>query len=69
LTDLEVKSVEFAFVSACHSEESGRALAKAGISHVVAVRLDSPISDKASQVFARQFYLSLLVRAFSDLLE
>jgi hypothetical protein len=55
------KGVEFVFVSACHSEEAGKAFVDAGVPHVVAVRWDTPISDKASQVFSKQFYLSLLV--------
>lgn len=52
---------KLAFVSACHSEPSGRAFADAGVAHVVCVRQEARVSDAASRTFARQFYFALLV--------
>lgn len=41
--DGETIRTKVAFVSACHSQEAGRAFVAAGVPHVVAVRLDSKV--------------------------
>ena len=53
--------IQFAFVSACHSQSAGEAFAKAGVKHVVAVQRNKKISDNASVKFSEQFYLALLM--------
>jgi hypothetical protein len=53
--------VQFVFVSACHSESAGAAFVGAGVPHVIAVRMDAQVADKASRIFMHQFYLALLV--------
>lgn len=37
--------IDLAFVSACHSERTARALLQAGVKHVVAVKWDEKIQD------------------------
>ena len=54
-------SVQFVFVSACHSRQAGEAFVKAGVPHVVCVNIDSKLLDRAAQVFTSSFYLSLAV--------
>ena len=53
--------IEFVFVSACHSESAGLAFVAAGVPHVIAVKTDAAVCDKASQIFMNHFYLALLV--------
>ncbi|MCP4348145.1 MAG: tetratricopeptide repeat protein [Desulfobacterales bacterium] len=48
------------FVSACHSRKAGEAFAEAGVKHVIAVKLETPVYDRAARVFAGQFYHALL---------
>jgi hypothetical protein len=55
------EGVQFVFVSACHSQSAGAAFVQAGVPHVVAVRWDAKVSDKSSRIFAKNFYLALLV--------
>ena len=55
------EGVKFVFVSACHSQIAGEAFVSAGVKHVVAVRWDRQVSDRASYRFAESFYLALLV--------
>jgi len=43
--------VDFVFVSACHSESAGNAFVQAGVPHVIAVKTDAAVCDKASQIF------------------
>jgi hypothetical protein len=54
-------SIQFAFVSACHSQSAGEAFAAAGVNHVVAVKRNKRVSDNASVKFSEQFYLALLM--------
>ena len=51
--------LKFVFVSACHSMLTGQAFVDAGVPHVAAVRLDSPVYDSAARTFARDFYQAL----------
>ena len=51
--------IQMVFVSACHSRQIGEAFVKAGVEHVVAVRLEEPVYDKAAANFARAFYQAL----------
>ena len=44
------------FVSACHSDQAGQAFVAAGVPHVVAVRREAQLQDKAACAFADQFY-------------
>lgn len=48
------------FVSACHSDQCGGAFVAAGVPHVIAVRRDAQLQDKAAVAFADQFYFALL---------
>ena len=41
--------------------DGGRGFRRGGVPHVVAVRRDAHISDKSSKIFAKSFYLALLV--------
>ena len=43
------------FVSACHSESVARAFLKAGIKHVIAVKLEYKVPDECARYFASQF--------------
>jgi tetratricopeptide (TPR) repeat protein len=54
------RDLQVVFVSACHSRAAGEAFVKAGVKHVVAVRLEEPVYDNAAREFARHFYLALL---------
>lgn len=51
--------IELAFVSASSSEPVGRALAQAGIPHVIAVK--NLVDDQSAIAFMKQFYLAVLV--------
>ena len=53
--------IEFVFVSACHSESAGLAFVAAGVPHVIAVKTEAAVCDRASQIFMKHFYLALLV--------
>jgi len=54
------QSTQLVFVSACHSRLTAESFIAAGVPHVVAVRLESPVYDDAAREFARQFYLALV---------
>ena len=54
-------SLRFVFVSACFSEAAAQAFVDAGVPHVVAVRVNTRVSDHAAHAFTRAFYLSLAV--------
>jgi len=54
------RKVRLVVVSACHSRKAGQAFVKAGVPHVVAIRLEEPVFDDAAREFARAFYLALL---------
>ena len=54
-------SLRFVFVSACFSEAAAQAFVDAGVPHVVAVRLNTRVSDHAAHAFTRAFYLALAV--------
>ncbi|KAM3575264.1 hypothetical protein VYU27_002850 [Nannochloropsis oceanica] len=50
---------QLVFVSARHSEIVGRAFLAAGVRHVVAMKWDAKVSDRAACIFAEFFYLSI----------
>eukprot|EP00428_Durinskia_dybowskii_P077265 CAMPEP_0170354716 /NCGR_PEP_ID=MMETSP0117_2-20130122/257_1 /TAXON_ID=400756 /ORGANISM="Durinskia baltica, Strain CSIRO CS-38" /LENGTH=1034 /DNA_ID=CAMNT_0010608705 /DNA_START=686 /DNA_END=3790 /DNA_ORIENTATION=+ len=52
--------LQFVFVSACYSMEIGEAFVKAGVPHVVCVKVDTKIQDAAAIAFTRAFYVALL---------
>ena len=54
-------SLRFVFVSACFSEAAAQAFVDAGVPHVIAVRLQTRVSDDAAHAFTRAFYLALAV--------
>ncbi len=56
-----VSKLDFVFVSACHSKNTGEAFAAAGVPHVVCVSIDAQLLDTAATTFTRAFYLSLAV--------
>ena len=51
--------LDFAFVSACHSVGGGEAFVAAGVPHVVAVKREAQLQDKAACMFAEAFYHAL----------
>ena len=53
--------LDLAFVSACHGGPYGEAFAAAGVPHVVAVRRQEQLQDKAACLFAEQFYHALFM--------
>mmetsp|Transcript_7491 Transcript_7491/g.10548 ORF Transcript_7491/g.10548 Transcript_7491/m.10548 type:complete len:1407 (-) Transcript_7491:707-4927(-) len=53
------RTVKVVFVAACYSEASGNAFVGAGVKHVIAVRIDQSLEDKAAIIFTKQFYLAL----------
>ena len=56
-----VASLQFVFVSACFSEAAAQAFIEAGVPHVVAVKVNTRVSDHAAHAFTRAFYLALAV--------
>ena len=52
--------LDFVFVAACHSHETGLAFVECGVKHVVAVKIDQMIQDSAAKAFTRAFYVALL---------
>eukprot|EP00475_Leptophrys_vorax_P001431 TRINITY_DN10770_c0_g1_i6.p2 TRINITY_DN10770_c0_g1~~TRINITY_DN10770_c0_g1_i6.p2 ORF type:complete len:723 (-),score=157.95 TRINITY_DN10770_c0_g1_i6:2143-4281(-) len=54
------RAISLVFVSACNSEQAGKAFVDAGVPHVIAVDARYKISDRACHSFSKQFYLSLL---------
>jgi hypothetical protein len=55
------EGIEFVFVSACNSENVGKAFVQAGVPHVIAVRRQEQVADDAARMFMKQFYLAVLV--------
>jgi hypothetical protein len=53
-------SLQFVFVSACYSMEIGEAFVRAGVPHVVCVKVDTKIQDAAAIAFTRAFYVAFL---------
>lgn len=53
-------NLDFVFVSACHSLNTGGAFVEAGVRHVVCVKVDAQIQDSAAVSFTRAFYVALL---------
>lgn len=51
--------LQLCFVSACHSVQGGEAFVAAGVPHVVAVRREAQLQDKAACAFADQFYFAI----------
>eukprot|EP01083_Nonionella_stella_P298894 1014378_1 len=52
--------ISLVFVSACHSEDAGRAFINAGAKHVVAVKRTAEMHDIAAGTFTKQFYFALV---------
>eukprot|EP01084_Bolivina_argentea_P019484 36226_1 len=52
--------LQLVFVSACHSEDAGKAFINAGAQHVVAVRRTAEMHDIAAGTFTYQFYFALV---------
>lgn len=50
---------ELAIVSACHSQKIAEMLVQAGVRHVVAIRCDVPVLDRAATVFIGEFYRNI----------
>jgi hypothetical protein len=53
-------SLQFVFVSACYSRNTGQAFVDAGVPHVVCCKVDEMIQDSAAMAFTRAFYIALL---------
>ena len=51
--------LDLVFVSACHCEGGGDAFVAAGVPHVVCVKREESLQDKAACVFAEAFYQAL----------
>ena len=56
---------EVVVVSACHSENIGKVFLNAGAKHVICIRKDEEITDKASILFSKVFYNKLFQGQFS----
>ena len=54
------KKLDFVFVASCHSKLVGEVFLNAGALHVICVKRDERILDKACQIFTRAFYNSCL---------
>jgi len=50
---------QLAMISACHSEPTAKMIQKAGVRHVIAIRRDTPILDRAATTFAGVFHRHL----------
>ncbi|MBU7046091.1 MAG: CHAT domain-containing protein, partial [Theionarchaea archaeon] len=46
-------------LSACHSEAIAEKLVEAGVEHVISIRRDTPVLDRAATVFVHHFYAYL----------
>ncbi|UCE06758.1 MAG: CHAT domain-containing protein, partial [bacterium] len=53
---------ELAIVSACHSELIANMLVEAGVRHVLAIKCEVPVLDKAAITFTGQFYQNIFRR-------
>ena len=63
-------TLQLAFISSCFSQEVGDAFVAAGVPHVVCVRQDSEILDKAAEEFTNHFYNALAAgRSVADAFE
>ena len=52
-------TLQLVFVASCHSLAVGEAFLRAGVSHVVCVKREEKVLDRASIVFSKAFYHSL----------
>jgi len=52
-------SFELAMISSCHSEPIAKLIQKAGVRHVIAIRRNTPILDRAATTFAGVLYRHL----------
>jgi hypothetical protein len=53
-------ALDFVFVAACYSKQTGEVFIECGVKHVVAVKVDAMIQDSAAKAFTRAFYVALL---------
>ena len=65
LVDLSKNKFEVVFVSSCHSEFAGKVFLNAGAKHVIWIRGEEQISDKASLLFSKVFYETLFWKKFN----
>ena len=59
LADRTEVPCQLAILNACHSEVFANALIESGVPHVIAVKAEDTILDKAARCFARHFYQAL----------
>ena len=52
--------IEVAIVMSCHSQSIGEILRKSGIKHVICIKRDVEILDKACIIFTSEFYKHLI---------
>ena len=48
--------IEFVFVASCHSEKTARLFHNVGAKHVICIKEDERINDKAQILFSKSFY-------------
>lgn len=54
----KIFNINFVILAACHSENCGKAFQIAGIKHVICIKREEKLNDRAAVVFSRQFYQS-----------
>ena len=65
LVDISKNKFEVVFVSSWHSEFAGKVFLNAGAKHVICIRGEEQISDKASLLFSKVFYETLFCKKFN----
>ena len=56
---------EVVFVSSCHSQFAGQVFLESGAKHVICIKQDEKILDKASLLFSKVFYETLFTKKYS----
>jgi len=65
MIEMSQTTFEVVFVSSCHSQFAGEVFLNAGAKHVICIRGEEKISDKASLRFSRVFYETLFVKNYN----
>ena len=67
MTLLEIWKYKFevVFVSSCHSQFAGQVFLESGAKHVICIKQDEKILDKASLLFSKVFYETLFTKKYS----
>ena len=65
LVEISKNKFEVVFVSSCHSEFAGRVFLNAGAKHVIWIKQEEEILDKASLLFSKVFYETLFGKKYN----